>query len=180
MQLSAIENELVRMLVKKGPITGAVQVAHALWPDREMTPQGAAASVREILRRVQNMGFIEIFSNMKPTRYEATEAGRAALAAAQEGVIEQPAHYTEKLKNRTNTKRAKQAVTSVDWVDNLKKNDGWRIVLDLDAECARELKALVADGFGSQGSEGRKTARAAVQQAIHDAFKNQVASKQNV
>lgn len=81
MQLSGIEKMLVALLVSGGPIRGTAQVGYALWPDRQLQPQGAAVAVGGILRRLRTMGFIVGYADAKLTRYEVTEAGRAALAS---------------------------------------------------------------------------------------------------
>ena len=65
-------------------------------------------------------------------------------------------------------RKTKKAASAASWVENVKKNDGWRFLLDLDAESASELRALVTASYGS--SARKPTARAAVQQAIHEAF----------
>lgn len=171
MLLSEIENTVVTLLVEKGPICGTAQVAYALWPDREMKPQGAAVAVGGILRRVQEMGFVDKIRDKNTARYVVTEAGRAALLSDTKEAIEQRVREGQELKRANEDKKTKKAAAAAAWVDNLKKNDGWRFLLDLDAVSADELRTLVAASYGSSAAGNRKpTARAAVQQAIHEAF----------
>lgn len=81
MQLRGIEKTLVALLVNGGPIRGTAQVGFALWPDRQMEPQGAALAAGEILRRLWTNGFVIGLADSNLTRYEVTDAGRTALAS---------------------------------------------------------------------------------------------------
>jgi len=168
MLLSEIENKVVTLLADKGPISGTAQVAYALWPDRQMQPQGAAVAAGGILQRLQTMGFIERYADGKLTRYEATPAGQAALASDLHEAIEVRAREAKEFEQASKDRKTKKAASAASWVENVKKNDGWRFLLDLDAESASELRALVTASYGS--SARKPTARAAVQQAIHEAF----------
>lgn len=76
-RLSPIENDLVALL-EKGPIVGAAEVGHQLWPDREMQPQGAACAVNGILRRLVERGYVEATQIKDRRSYAATPAGREA------------------------------------------------------------------------------------------------------
>jgi hypothetical protein len=77
LRLSPIENDLVALL-EKGPILGAAEVGHQLWPDREMQPQGAACAVNGILRRLIERGYVEATQVEDRRSYAATPAGREA------------------------------------------------------------------------------------------------------
>lgn len=57
-RLSPIETDLVALLEKNGPIYGTAGVGYALWPDREMQPQGAAIAASRILRRLLDRAYI--------------------------------------------------------------------------------------------------------------------------
>jgi hypothetical protein len=50
MSLSRIETRVLRLLLTRGPVVGTAQVGLALWPERELTPQGAAVAVGGVLR----------------------------------------------------------------------------------------------------------------------------------
>jgi hypothetical protein len=76
-RLSPIENDLVALL-EKGPILGAAEVGHQLWPDREMQPQGAACAVNGILRRLVERGYVEATQVEDRRSYAVTAAGRDA------------------------------------------------------------------------------------------------------
>jgi hypothetical protein len=58
MNMTPAERKVVRLLLTRGPIRGTAQVGFALWPDREMTPQGAAVAVGGILRRLVNKRYV--------------------------------------------------------------------------------------------------------------------------
>jgi len=57
-RLSAIETELVALLETRGPVHGTAQVGYAIWPDREMQPQGAAIAAAGILRHLLDRAYI--------------------------------------------------------------------------------------------------------------------------
>ncbi|MEX5747609.1 hypothetical protein [Massilia sp. X63] len=76
-RLSLIENDLVALL-EKGPITGAAEVGHRLWSDREMQPQGAACAVNGILRRLVDRGYVASTPVGDRQCFSVTEAGRDA------------------------------------------------------------------------------------------------------
>jgi len=77
-RLSPIENELVALLEAKGPIHGTAEVGFALWPDREMQPQGAAIAAGGILRRLLDRGYIASTLADHRRSYCVTDSGRDA------------------------------------------------------------------------------------------------------
>ena len=77
-RLSPIETNLVALLEKNGPILGTAEVGYALWPDRDMQPQGAAIAVGGILRRMLDRGYIESILVDHRRSYAVTECGRTA------------------------------------------------------------------------------------------------------
>lgn len=81
MHFTPIERALVALLVDRGPIRGTAQVGYALWPTREMQPQGAALAAGKVLRGLRDRGIIESHFDTKLSRYEVTANGREALAA---------------------------------------------------------------------------------------------------
>lgn len=74
-RLSAIETELVALLETKGPIHGTAEVGYALWPDREMQPQGAAIAVSGILRRLLDRAYIASALVDNRRSYSVTASG---------------------------------------------------------------------------------------------------------
>ncbi|MGX9221870.1 hypothetical protein ACWV27_26255 (plasmid) [Massilia varians] len=76
-RLSLIENDLVALL-EKGPITGAAEVGHRLWSNREMQPQGAACAANGILRRLVDRGYVASTPVGDRQCFSVTEAGRDA------------------------------------------------------------------------------------------------------
>ncbi|MFC5511130.1 hypothetical protein ACFPOU_08315 [Massilia jejuensis] len=74
-RLSAIETELVALLEVKGPIHGTAQVGYALWPDREMQPQGAAIAAGGILRRLLDRAYIASALADNRRSYSVTASG---------------------------------------------------------------------------------------------------------
>lgn len=77
-RLSPIENELVALLEKDGPIHGTAEVGYALWPNREMQPQGAAIAAGGILRRLLDRGYIESTLVDDRRSYSVTHSGKNA------------------------------------------------------------------------------------------------------
>lgn len=77
-RLSAIETELVALLETKGPIHGTAEVGFALWPDREMQPQGAAIAAGGILRRLLDRAYIASTLIDNRRSYSVTENGKEA------------------------------------------------------------------------------------------------------
>lgn len=79
MNLSPIQQELIGLLIQKGTIRGTSQVGYALWPDRDMQSQGAAAAAGNIIYRLLQKGYIAntIIDNLPS--YSVTELGIAAL-----------------------------------------------------------------------------------------------------
>lgn len=77
-RLSAIENNLVALLEAKGTIHGTAEVGFALWPDREMQPQGAAIAAGGILRRLLDRGYIASTLVDERRAYSVTDSGRDA------------------------------------------------------------------------------------------------------
>lgn len=77
-RLSAIETELVALLETKGPIHGTAEVGFALWPDREMQPQGAAIAAGGILRRLLDRAYIASTLIDDRRSYSVTESGKEA------------------------------------------------------------------------------------------------------
>jgi len=74
-RLSPIENELIALLEKNGPIHGTAEVGYALWPDREMQPQGAAIAAGGILRRLLDRAYIESTLVENRRSYSVTASG---------------------------------------------------------------------------------------------------------
>ena len=77
-RLSEIETELVALLETKGPIYGTAEVGFALWPDREMQPQGAAIAAGGILRRLLDRAYIASTLIDNRRSYSVTESGKEA------------------------------------------------------------------------------------------------------
>lgn len=77
-RLSAIESELVALLETKGTIHGTAAVGYALWPDREMEPQGAAIAAGGILRRLLDRAYIAATLVENRRSYSVTESGKEA------------------------------------------------------------------------------------------------------
>jgi len=77
-RLSAIETELVALLETKGPIHGTAKVGFALWPDREMQPQGAAIAAGGILRRLLDRAYVASTLIDNRRSYSVTESGKEA------------------------------------------------------------------------------------------------------
>lgn len=57
-RLSPIENKVVAVLEKMGPILGAAEVGYALWPERDIGRQGAGGVAGRILRRIIDQGYV--------------------------------------------------------------------------------------------------------------------------
>lgn len=79
-RLSPIETELVALLETLGPIHGTAAVGYALWPDREMEPQGAAIAAGGILRRLLDRAYIAATLVDNRRSYSVTESGKEARA----------------------------------------------------------------------------------------------------
>lgn len=77
-RLSSIETELVALLESKGPIRGTAEIGHALWPDRDIQPQGAAIAAGGILRRLLDRAYIEFALVDNRRVYSVTQSGKAA------------------------------------------------------------------------------------------------------
>lgn len=69
------ERRVVRLLLTQGPIRGTSQVGYLLWPDREMSPQGAALAVGGILRRLVNKRYVRTWIQDGATVYACTTVG---------------------------------------------------------------------------------------------------------
>lgn len=75
MRMTPAERRVVRLLLTRGPIRGTAQVGLALWPDREMSPQGAAAAVGGILRRLVDKRYVKTSIQGGTTVYSCTTLG---------------------------------------------------------------------------------------------------------
>lgn len=75
MRLTPAERRVVHLLLKRGPIRGTAQVGFALWPDREMSPQGAAVAVGGILRRLVDKRYVRTWIQDGATVYACTTLG---------------------------------------------------------------------------------------------------------
>lgn len=75
MNMTPAERKVVRLLLTRGPIRGTAQVGFALWPEREMTSQGAAVAVGGILRRLVNKRYVRCWVQDGATVYACTTLG---------------------------------------------------------------------------------------------------------
>ncbi len=87
MSLSTIEKFLLNVLSIQ-EIRGTAQVGYALWPDRNMQPQGAALAAGKILRSLRDKGFVSSADREGLSCYAITTSGRFALKEAQESLID--------------------------------------------------------------------------------------------
>jgi len=58
MTLWKIEKIILRVIIEQGSITGTSTVGFAIWPNRNIQPQGAAAGAGRFLRRLIDRGFV--------------------------------------------------------------------------------------------------------------------------
>lgn len=81
--LSSIQLRLLSVLAKEGPIRGTAKVGHVLWPDRDLQSQGAALAAGNVLRSLQQNGYVACRAtgrNRKSKSYRMTKAGQKVLA----------------------------------------------------------------------------------------------------
>lgn len=74
-RLSPIENKVVALLEKMGPILGAAEVGYALWPERDIGRQGAAGVAGRILRRIIDQGYVHATLDDDGWSYRVTDSG---------------------------------------------------------------------------------------------------------
>ena len=74
-RLSPIENKVVALLEKMGPILGAAEVGYALWPERDIGRQGAAGVAGRILRRIIDQGYVHATLGDDGWSYRVTDSG---------------------------------------------------------------------------------------------------------
>lgn len=74
-RLSPIENKVVALLEKTGPIHETAEVGYALWPHRDIGPQGAAGVAGRILRRIIDLGYVRATLGDDGWSYKATDSG---------------------------------------------------------------------------------------------------------
>lgn len=82
MSLSRIETRVLRLLLTRGPVVGTAQVGLALWPERQLTPQGAAVAIGGVLRRLVEKRFVRTSINDGVTTYACTTLGDQAQELA--------------------------------------------------------------------------------------------------
>lgn len=74
-RLSPIENKVVALLEKMGPILGAAEVGFGLWPERDIGRQGAGGVAGRILRRIINQGYVHATLGDDGWSYRVTGSG---------------------------------------------------------------------------------------------------------
>jgi len=75
MKITHAECAVVRLLLTCGPIRGTAKVGLAIWPDRELTSQGAAVAAGGILRRLVDKKFVRSWVQDGATVYACTTLG---------------------------------------------------------------------------------------------------------
>lgn len=82
MSLTNIELRVLRLLLTKGPIAGTAQVGLAMWPEQQLTPQGAALAIGGVLRRLVEKRFVRTSVSDRVTTYACTTLGDHAQELA--------------------------------------------------------------------------------------------------
>lgn len=82
MSLTDIELRVLRLLLTKGPIVGTAQVGLALWPEQQLTPQGAALAIGGVLRRLVEKRLVKTSICDRVTTYACTTLGDHAQELA--------------------------------------------------------------------------------------------------